>query len=300
MAEEFTVTPGEDLNEVLRRASGYLRLHGVPQAAVDAQLLAAHVLTAETGEEITRGRLQALALIGRQISESFAEDFAEHIATRARRVPLQHITGRAYFRGLELAVGPGVFIPRPETEILVGRVLQDVDARPAEAKVVDLCTGSGAIAAAIAQERPKVQVTAVELSDLAHAWAERNLAGSGVRLIHDDAGQALPGEENTFDVVASNPPYIPTVAVPQDPEVAEHDPAMALYGGSEDGLAIPARIVTRAWQLLKPGGFVIVEHAETQREGMRTVLERAGFVALESIDDLTGRPRHTAGYKPSG
>ncbi|QNV40709.1 peptide chain release factor N(5)-glutamine methyltransferase [Rothia amarae] len=293
MAESFEQLPGEELKEVLRRASAYLAEAGVENPRVDAELLAAYCMSKASGESISRGRVQSLELIGAPAPEGFTDLIAE----RAQRIPLQHLTGVAYFRQLELAVGPGVFIPRPETEELVSRVLTEVDSQQTSPlKIVDLCTGSGAIAASIDVERPGHSVFAVELSELAIAWTTRNIVGTAVKLIHEDATRALAGHESTFDIVASNPPYIPNGAVPQDTEVREYDPQMALYGGSEDGLKIPRTICQRAAELLKPGGFLIMEHAETQRDGMRTILAESGFERIESIDDLTGRPRHTAGY----
>lgn len=304
MSEELSVLPGEDLEKVLRRASGYLAAAGVESALADAQLLAAFAWERTAGEQVSRGRVQALALMGTQVSEDFAALYERLVRERGRRIPLQHLTGRAYFRSLELAVGPGVFVPRPETEELVSRVLERVSAvRTAEKtqrrlKIADLCTGSAAIAASLAEEASEVEVSAIELSELAYAWASKNLEGRGVRLVLGDARTAFEGEEGTFDIVAANPPYIPQQAIPKDPEVRDHDPDLALYGGSDDGLLIPSQITTRAYSLLAPGGFFICEHAETQGEAMRQVLQLAGFIEIESIRDLTGRPRHTAGIKP--
>lgn len=295
MAESFEILPGEDLEKVLRRASAYLASAGVENPRVDAELLAAHCLSRSKGEYISRGRVQSLALLG----ESVPEKLAELLSLRAQRIPLQHLTGVAYFRHLELKVGPGVFVPRPETEELVSRVVREIDRRSAPLKIADLCTGSGAIAASIAFERSGHTVKAVELSELALAWTAQNLAGTHVELVGADATTAFAGEEDTFDIIASNPPYIPQNAVPKDLEVREHDPAMALFGGSDDGLKIPRAICQRASALLKPAGFLIMEHAETQRQAMREILAENGFENIESIDDLAGSARHTAGYKKS-
>lgn len=212
--------PGTNLAEALSAAAARLAEAGVPSPRVDAELLAAHLLG------VTLGRVRALALMDAEAPDGL-EDL---VAERATRVPLQHITGRAFFRHLELQVGPGVFVPRPETETVAQHAIDQARALPA-AKVVDLGTGSGAIAAAVASEVPSARVYAVELSDLAHAWAERNLAPLGVTLLRDDLRTALSAHDGTFDVVVSNPPYIPAEAVPREPEVAEHDPQMALYGG---------------------------------------------------------------------
>ncbi len=297
MSNGFEIESGTELSIALRRASAYLAERGISQPYVEAELLAAYFLSRERAEEIGRGRVQTLAMLGATVPTGFAEA----VEMRGERVPLQHITGQAFFRYLTLKVGPGVFSPRPETELLVDRVLQEIDTRPEQSlKIVDLCTGSGAIAASIASERPGHEVFAVELSELAHAWAQENVASLDVHLILGDATSALARYVGTFDIVATNPPYIPNGAVPQDPEVRDHDPAMALYGGSEDGLQIPAQIATHAFELLRPGGLLVMEHAETQRDSMRAVFTRCGFVELESINDLNMRPRHTVGRKPAG
>ena len=163
-------------------------------------------------------------------------------AERAARVPLQHLTGQAHFRRLTLAVGPGVFVPRPETEVTAGHAIDAASALGPDAVVVDLCTGSGAIALAVKDELPGARVLAVELSDLAHGWAvaNRDRLGLDVEVRLGDATTAFDDLEGAVDVVVSNPPYIPVGAVPVDPEVRDHDPEVALYGGSADGLADPA------------------------------------------------------------
>lgn len=293
MVDSFEPVPGEELDSALRRALAYLKDAGIEQPLSDVELLATHVLS-EPGAEVSRGRVQSLALLGTAVPARFYDLVTE----RGQRVPLQHITGKAAFRYIELAVGPGVFVPRPETELLVDHAL-DALATVKNPLVVDLCTGSGAIAASIAHERPDSQVYAVELSPLAHAWAAQNVKPYGVELLLDDATTALSEKVGEFDAVLSNPPYIPVGAVPRDPEVRDHDPEMALYGGSEDGMKIPRAITHHAFELLKPGGYFIAEHAETQKELMRQALSDAGFENIQSIDDLTGRPRHTAGYKPA-
>lgn len=303
---DFSLEPGEELDSALRRAALYLGAAGVESAAVDAQLLAAYLLEKDAGEPVSRGRVQSLALLGHPVPEGF-----EGLVTlRGERLPLQHLTGQAFFRGLTLSVGPGVFVPRPETELLVEHALTayrgmaEALVLPAQPLVVDLCTGSGAIAAALAtelaadQQVPTPRVLAVELSTEAAAWAERNLVPAGAELVRADARTALEGYEGSIHLVASNPPYIPSGAVPKDPEVRDHDPELALYGGGEDGMELPRSIAARAYDLLAPGGYLIMEHAETQRELMRRALATAGFERIESIDDFAGKPRHTSGYKP--
>jgi release factor glutamine methyltransferase len=188
-----------------------------------------------------------------------------------------------------------VFVPRPETEVTAGLAIEA--ALPLDAPVVvDLCTGSGAIALAVADEVPASHVYAVELAPEAHAWAARTVASTWlpVELRLGDATTAFPELDGTVDVVVSNPPYIPVGMVPVDPEVRDHDPDVALYGGSADGLAVPLAVAARAAVLLRPGGTLVMEHADTQGASLPAALERAGSW-LDIVDhaDLTGRPRAT-------
>ncbi|WP_223263038.1 peptide chain release factor N(5)-glutamine methyltransferase [Arthrobacter sp. NamB2] len=272
------------MEEALRAAERRLREAGVPSPRVDAELLAAHLLG------ISRGRLRALALIGAETPAGFEELVDE----RARRVPLQHLTGTASFRRVELAVGPGVFVPRPETET-VAQLVIDRATGLRNPKIVDLGTGSGAIAAAVADEVPGAEVHAVELSDLALAWAGPNLSPFGVRLVQGDLATALPEHNGTFDIVVSNPPYIPADAVPNEPEVAEHDPQMALYGGGADGMQLPRAAAASAARLLRVGGYFVMEHAEVQAPWVASFLEQAGvWTAISTDQDLSGRDRATS------
>ena len=281
-----------DLREGVRAAAARLRDAGVASADVDAVELAAHVLEVDASEV---RRLMVLG--GRTLPGSYAAVVDE----RARRVPLQHLTGRAHFRRLSLSVGPGVFVPRPETEVLVDLALVEVDrlsAAGAEAvRVVDLCSGSGAIALSVRAERPHADVRGLELSPDAYAWsvANRDRLGLDVRLEQGDA--TLPCFEDwagAVDVVTVNPPYIPVGAVPVDPEVRDHDPDVALYGGSEDGLAIPLAVARTAARLLRPGGLVLVEHADSQGESLPRRLAATGeWTDVTDHDDLSARPRVT-------
>lgn len=285
------------LGLALREAENRLRRAGVESPRADVELLAAHLLRAEHGEGVSRGQVVAWAMAG---NVGTPAGFDELVVARSSRIPLQHLTGRAYFRHLSLDVGPGVFIPRPETEVLIDELNTFLRQSPRGERpvVVDLATGSGALALAAAQENPECEVYGVELSPSAAAWARRNVAFTGlpVEIIVDDAAQALIGWESRVTAVVSNPPYIPSGAIPKDPEVAEHDPDMALYGGSEDGFAIPRGIVRRAAQLLLPGGMLVMEHAEVQAEGAAEIFSTMGFHTIETITDLTGRPRATKGY----
>ena len=223
------------------------------------------------------------------------EGYQELVAERARRIPLQHITGVAHFRYLELAVGPGVFIPRPETESVVQLVIDRLPGPWRDPKVVDLGTGSGAIAGSIAHEVPGAEVHAVEFSEFAHAWAARNLLPLGVHLIRGDLRDALPEHNGTFDVVVSNPPYIPAEAIPNEPEVALHDPPEALYGGGADGMELPTAAAASAARLLVPGGYFVMEHAEVQAGWIAAMLERSGlWTAVTTHRDLNGKDRATS------
>ena len=287
---------GEELAQVLVRAT--VALAQVPSPRVDAELLAAHLLHGGS-----RSRLQHAALMGERLTPAQVAEYEALVARRASREPLQHITGCAPFYRLELSVGPGVFVPRPETELLVEESLKVLSARAESAtgqlRIVDLCTGSGAIAAAIKSELPNAQVFAVELSEEAIPYARKNLEPLGVHLVQGDALTALTEQAGHFDAVLSNPPYIPSANVPADPEAALHDPEMALYGGGADGMQMPSAIAARAYELLAPGGFFMMEHDDTQEGAVAELLARVGFERCYPVRDLNGRPRHSAGYKPA-
>ena len=285
---------GEELTQVLTRATAALAQ--VPSPRVDAELLAAHLLHGGS-----RAELQRALLMGERLTPDQVAEYEALVARRASREPLQHITGCAPFYRLELSVGPGVFVPRPETELLVEEALGvlRLTEKTNAPRVVDLCTGSGAIAAAIKSELPNAQVFAVELSEEAIPYARKNLEPLGVHLVQGDALTALSELAGTFDAVLSNPPYIPQANVPADPEAALHDPDMALYGGGEDGMQMPTAIAARAYELLAPGGFFMMEHDDTQEEAVAELLARVGFERCYPVRDLNGRPRHSAGYKPA-
>ncbi|MFD1721683.1 peptide chain release factor N(5)-glutamine methyltransferase [Amnibacterium endophyticum] len=264
----------------------HLRLGGVPQPRVDAELLLAHVLG------VSRGRAQALALVGSSLSVAEAARFRELGLRRGAREPLQHLTGVAHFRRIDLAVGPGVFVPRPETEVLVEHVLRLLPA--GAGRIVDLGTGSGAIALSVALERPDVEVVGVERSPDALPWTRRNAATVGApnaRIVEGDLADAVPEWEGSVDVVVSNPPYVPDGMVPRDPEVDRFDPAVALYGGA-DGLDPMRAVVATAERLLRPGGGLAVEHGELQGEAVRALLGHR-WVEAATHPDLTGRDRVT-------
>lgn len=279
-----------DLEEALRQATAQLHDAGVPSPRADAELLAGHLMG------VSRGRVAALALAG----TAAPEGFGELVGRRATRIPLQHLTGVAYFRHLELSVGPGVFIPRPETELLAQLAIdraRTVLAERGTVRVVDLGTGSGAVAASVASEVPGAEVHAVELSEAAYPFAERNTAPHGVRLIAGDLRTALAGEDGLFDVVVSNPPYIPPGAIPRDPEVRDHDPDLALYGGGPDGLELPRAVIATAERLLARGGYLALEHADVQGPAMLRLLGASGrWRDATGHRDLNDADRVTSGY----
>jgi release factor glutamine methyltransferase len=262
---------------------------GVESPRVDAELLLAHVLA------VPRGRLLVLD----EVPGDAVVRFAALLDQRADRVPLQHLTGRAPFRQLELAVGPGVFVPRPETELLAGWVLERV-AGHEEPVVVDLGAGSGAIALSVAHEHPGARVTAVERDAGAIGWTRHNAAEratAGDRpvtvLSGDMTDPALLTElDGAVDVVVSNPPYVPDGAVVPR-EVVDHDPPLALWGGP-DGLDVVRGLLLTAARLLRPGGWLGIEHADQQGSSLPAVVRANGaFTGVEDHPDLAGRPRYT-------
>jgi release factor glutamine methyltransferase len=262
---------------------------GVESPRVDAELLLAHVLG------VPRGRLLTLD----ETAGDDAARFAELVGQRADRVPLQHLTGRAAFRHLELAVGPGVFVPRPETEQLTGWALERLAGLDGPI-VVDLGSGSGAIALSIAHEHPGARVTAVERDPGAIAWTRHNAmarVAAGDTAVGVVAGDmtdpALLSElDGRVAVVVSNPPYVPDEAVlPR--EVADHDPPLALWGGP-DGLDVVRGMLAVAARLLHPGGWLGIEHADQQGTALPAVVRAHGaFTDVEDHPDLAGRPRFT-------
>lgn len=285
-----------DWARLVRSAAVTLARAGVDAPHVDAELLAAHVLGQDRGAALAR------ILAGARPGPGEAEEFAALVGRRAAREPLQHVTGAAPFHGLDLAVGPGVFVPRPETETLVDEALRRGAVRARQGRrplvVLDLCTGSGAIAAAVAvglRERGiPAQVTAVELDPVAAGWAERNLTPHGVALRQADALVAGEDLAGSVDLVLSNPPYVPDAEVPVQEE-ARRDPPLALYGGGERGLVMPLGILRRAAVLLRPGGSVLMEHHETQGMELSAAARASGaFTDVRVLPDPAGRDRFLA------
>ncbi|WP_130011889.1 peptide chain release factor N(5)-glutamine methyltransferase [Serinicoccus sediminis] len=277
------------VDELVRAAARRLREAGVLSPEVDAELLLAHAMG------LDRAGLRRARVLREQVGPAVHGAFLELVVRRADRVPLQHLTGTAWFAGLELAVGPGVFVPRPETETLVRlalATLQDLTSPT----VVDLCTGSGAIALALSHQRPDARVGAVELSQEAYRYAVANRARTGleVDLRLGAAQESFEDWRGRVDLVVSNPPYIPPDAVPVDPEVRDHDPGLALYGGGTDGLELPGLLASRAGQLLRPGGALLMEHADSQSASVVGLLEHTGWRDVRDHEDLAGRPRVVA------
>jgi len=278
------------LGEIVKKAAATLSEAGLSTPQLDAELLAAFVLGT------SRGVVQARSITGAVLGPDDQVAIGEAVTRRAAREPLQHITGRAAFRSLSLAVGPGVFVPRPETELVAQHAIDIVraDASP-EPIAIDLGTGSGAIALALATEVPNARVFAAENSVEAFRWAERNFREVGVanaRLELSDLACAFPERDGQVAVVVSNPPYIPSSAIPRDPEVRLFDPPQALYGG-DDGLDVVRALSLVAQRLLRRGGSLILEHGEQQGDEIRALLLADGWRAPTTHQDYTRRDRVT-------
>lgn len=293
-------SPSDDLRpreitESIAAAAQTLTAAGIADARVDAELLLAHVLG------VGRGELQAASLRGDTLGEESDAHYRELVARRSSREPLQHITGSAPFRHLELRVGPGVFVPRPETETLVQIALDALLAAASPSPIaVDLGTGSGAIALALATEAPHSRVFAAENAVDAFIWATENFTAIGAEnatLAFIDLARAFPELDGKVSVVVSNPPYVPDAAVPRDPEVRWFDPPTALYGG-EDGLDVVRQVSSTALRLAHPGALVAIEHGESQGAAIRELLVADGWRAPATHMDLTRRDRVTTALHP--
>lgn len=285
------------MSDVLRGGIALFSEAGIATPEADAVELLAHAW------HIDRTVLSRRRLFDDIVPAEKTAEFARLCELRRQRIPLQHLTGIAHFRHLELRVGPGVFVPRPETELLAGAVLAELAELSGERPpfVIDLCSGSGAITLSVATEHNGAVVIGVEREADALDWARTNLdhtrlGDSSVEFVHADATTLTHGRPELLgraDVVVTNPPYVPNAAIPRDPEVAGHDPAAALYGG-EDGLETPALIIAQALQLLRPGGLFLMEHSEEQGPGVRELLAAtASLTAAVTHQDYTGRDRYT-------
>ncbi len=278
------------LRAAVDAASRLLAAGGVASPRVDALALAAHAL----------GRDSVVLAMAPDVDEAFLSRYAELVERRRRREPLQHILGRMVFRRLRLGSGPGTFVARPETEVVAQVAVDEATALAADGRepvVVDLCTGSGAIALSVATEVPESRVHAVEISPTALAAARENAVAAGplahpLDLRLGDAADAFGDLDGGVDVVVANPPYVPPDAVPVDPEVREHDPDLALYGGGPDGLDVPRAVVVTAARLLRDGGLLVMEHADVQAAAVRALVHATGaFDDPVTRRDLTGRDR---------
>ena len=283
------------LAETLRSVIVRLSTAGIADARVDAELLAAHVLG------VPRGAVEAAAVRGDLLAAPDAARLDALVARRATREPLQHLTGTAPFRHLELRVGPGVFVPRPETEMVAQLAIDALSSAASAAPIaVDLGTGSGAIALAMATEVPHSQVFAAENSVDAFVWTKENfalVAPGNAELAFIDLERAFPELDGRVSVVASNPPYVPDAAIPRDPEVRFFDPPAALYGGA-DGLDV-VRVVSRVGlRLAHPGGTIVIEHGEWQGAAVCDLLTADGWRAASTHPDLTMRDRATTAIRP--
>jgi release factor glutamine methyltransferase len=278
-------------SEAIRQAAARFAAAGLASPRPDAEQLAAFVL------DVPRSGL-SLA----EFDAARYDLFDGLVERRAAREPLQHLVGTAGFRHLELVVGPGVFVPRPETEVVVERALSYLRTLPSDGPrpvVVDLCTGSGTIAFSLAHEFPGADVHAVELDEGALVWTRRNAERLGlpVTLHLGDAEHALPGFDGQLDLVVSNPPYVAEHERDYvDPEVRDHDPETSLFAGA-DGLDVVRAVERAAWRLLRPGGLVVVEHSDRQGQTAPAVFTPR-WHAVADFPDLTGRPRFVVAVRP--
>lgn len=301
--------------ELVRSASAMLRASGVDTPEHDAKLLAAEAFGVDL-QTVDKAMLMGseTSELAKQGAKQSGEDaalkrFHTMVDRRSKREPLQHITGHAPFRYLDLKVGPGVFIPRQETELVVQEGVDWITKHGMySAKVVDLCAGSGAIGLSFVTEVPGSEVWAVEKSEQTAQWTRVNLnetakkypsIASNYHLEIADATQmpTLSQLDGTIDIVLTNPPYVPLADIPQQPEVRDYDPDLALYGGSADGTLIPERIIARAAKLLKNGGLLVMEHDITQGERLSAFALSYGFSNVMVHNDYTGRPRYMTAKK---
>jgi release factor glutamine methyltransferase len=262
---------------------------GINSARFDAEELAAHL----TGTE--RGRLPLID----SPDDAFFDRYHAAIVARSRRVPLQYITGTAPFGPLTLFVGPGVFIPRPETEVMLEwAIAQRLPGTPARPVIVDVCTGSGALALALAQHWPAARVFGIDDSDAALEYARRNTAGTTIELVRADATDPdlLAELDGQVDLLVANPPYVPEAAA-LEPEVSQYDPPHAVFAGP-DGMTVITAIVRLAVRWLRPGGFFAVEHDDTTSLLTSELVSSTGcFDDVVARADLTGRPRFVTAHR---
>ena len=281
------------VSELLSESSSKLKEAGVISATVDAELIACYCLG------VSRSELALMTATNQEFPNDSLDSFQVALARRVDRQPLQHITGSAPFRHLELNVGPGVFTPRPETEQVVGFAMEKI-ANLQSPLIVDLCAGSGAIAISLATEVLESKVFAVEKSEEAYGYLLQNAATYGLseeNLRNQDLQNSLAELDGQADLVISNPPYIPNDAIPVDLEVQLHEPSMSLYGGA-DGLDVIRQISLRAKYLLKSGGLLVLEHADSQSRAIGKLLLAEGWLEIDARADLAGKERMISAVKP--
>ncbi len=275
--------------DLLRQTRDYFKAQGIPE--IDASILLEHLLKCTRSEV----QLKVLRMSEEEVIQ-LDRDLRRLVLRRQNGEPVQYITGRAPFRYLEYQVGPGVLIPRPETESLVSLVLAAIHENLPKKKLtlVDLGSGSGCIAISLATESAELSVTAVENSEDALAWLHKNVAtlAPGIRIVEGSVSAACKGE--SFDLVVANPPYIPNGQVL--PVEVRKEPAVALFGGDAEGVATPALFISAATRLLQPGGFLAMEHDQSQGDAIGGLLS-ANFQEIKLVNDLTGRPRFTTARK---
>ncbi len=280
--------PSDGLHSAITLATAVLAEAGIDSARHDAEVLAAHLAGTE------RGRLFLLE----PPDDEFFERYHDIVAERSRRVPLQHITGTVDFGPVTIRVGPGVFIPRPETEAMLDwSVSQRLPAQPV---IVDLCTGSGALALALARHFPAARVLGVDDSETALGYARTNCAGTAVELLTGDVTTPglLPALDGLVDLVVANPPYVPDSAE-LDREVADHDPRHAVFGGTDGMTVIPA-VAALAGRWLRPGGLFAIEHDDTtSSQTVETLTKTGRFDSVVARRDLVGRLRFVTARKCS-
>jgi len=274
-------------------SEGRAQIETAGYSSIDAEILLAHLLG------LTRMELHNPIALERALAEvtdesAIVDGYSELVKRRCNHEPVQYLTGTAGFRKLDLAVGPGVLVPRPETEGLVEEVLKHIANLPGPVSVIDLGAGSGAMAISIATEAPNTHVIAVEKSADAIEWLKQNVAfyDESIRIVQGDVADVLEGVK--CDVVVANPPYVPD-SQPLPKDVANYEPAVALFGGP-DGLELPKRFIDAAARLLKAGGLLAIEHTETQGEAIAKLLS-TDFNQIALHQDLTGRPRWTSAIR---
>ena len=274
-------------------SDGKAQIEAAGYSSVDAEILFAHLLG------LTRMELHNPIALERALAEvtdesAIVDGYAELVKRRCNHEPVQYLTGTAGFRKLNLVVGPGVLVPRPETEELVEEVLKHIANLPGPVSVIDLGAGSGAMAISIATEALNTQVIAVEKSLAAIEWLKQNVAfyDENIRIVQGDVADVLDGVK--CDVVVANPPYVPD-SQPLPKDVANFEPAIALFGGV-DGLELPKRFINAATRLLKAGGLLAIEHTETQGAAIAKLLN-SNFNQIALHQDLTGRPRWSSAIR---